>query len=107
MIDLVTGSDRNCEGVTRRQFVRVGALSALGLALPDLLRLEAAAPEGRRPVSSILLWMNGGPSHLDTFDPKPDAPAEVRGEFGTVPTCTPGVRFSEHLPRLARLSDRF
>jgi Protein of unknown function (DUF1501) len=107
MIDLVTGSDRNCEGMTRRQFVRVGALSALGLGLPDLLRLEAASPAERRPVSCILLWMNGGPSHLDTFDPKPDAPAEVRGEFGTVPTRTPGVRFSEHLPRLARVSDRF
>src|SRR5206468_3604966 len=55
----------------------------------------------------ILLWMQGGPSHHDTFDPKPDAPAEVRGEFGTIPTTLPGVRVAEHLPLLAKQTDKF
>ncbi|MBI4585307.1 MAG: DUF1501 domain-containing protein [Planctomycetes bacterium] len=103
------GCQTNCEGVRRRDFLKVGALTGLGLSLPDLLRLEAGAPskERRREISCILLWLNGGPSHLDTFDPKPDAPAEIRGEFGTIPTAIPGVRFCEHLPRLARQLDKF
>ncbi len=95
MLEIQTGTARNCEGVNRREFIRVGALSAFGLALPGL------------QISCILLWMNGGPSQLDTFDPKPDAPAEIRGEFGTIPTRIPGVRLSEHLPRLARNIDKY
>src|SRR5262249_25326507 len=89
----------------------VGGLSVLGLGLSGLLRLRhLAAAEGdgpRKNVNCILLWMQGGPSHHDTFDPKPDAPAEVRGEFGTVPTTLPGVRIVEHLPRLAKQTDKF
>lgn len=110
MLDLFTGSTSDCTGLSRREFLRVGGLSALGLTLSGYLRLQqAAAASGVTPktVRCILMWMQGGPSHHDTFDPKPDAPAEVRGEFGTVPTTLPGVRIAEHLPMLARQTDKF
>src|SRR6476469_6963450 len=99
-------SNINCEGVKRRDLLQIGALSALGLTLPDWLRLHAAqaadlasgapsapggAPKSPADVACILLWMNGGPSHIDTFDPKPDAPQEIRGEFGVIPTRVKGV----------------
>jgi uncharacterized protein (DUF1501 family) len=113
MLDLFTRRTSDCTGVSRRDFLRVGGLTALGLTLPGFLRLQrlAAAYDKADPkkkaVNCILLWMQGGPSHHDTFDPKPDAPAEVRGEFGTVPTTLPGVRIAEHLPLLARQTDKF
>src|SRR3954465_15884344 len=112
MLDLHTGRTTDCTGLSRRSFLRVGGLSALGLSLPAFLRLrQAAASAPARPaartVNCILLWMQGGPSHHDTLDPKPDAPVEVRGEFGTIPTPLPGVRFAEHLPLLARQTDKF
>src|SRR5688572_12020653 len=108
MFDIETGSTRNCEGVNRREFLRVGALTAFGLSLPGILRHEAhASAAARKPISAILLWMNGGPSQLDTFDPKPDAPAEIRGEFGSIPTRIPGLRVTEHFPRLAACVDRY
>ncbi len=108
MLDLHLGRSRDCTGLSRRSFLRLGGLSALGLSLDGFFRLRAAAgtTAPRPAVSCILLWMQGGPSHVDTFDPKPDAPAEVRGEFGTVPTVLPGVRFCEHLPLLARQADK-
>jgi hypothetical protein len=86
----------------RRSFLRAGLLGAGGLALSDLLRAEAgpassAARAGKTP-SVIILWMRGGPSHLDMWDPKPDAPVEVRGEFGVQPTRVPGVLLSDLLP---------
>jgi hypothetical protein len=88
----------------RRQFLGTTALAGLGLALPSAAARAAAAD--RRIRSCILVFYYGGPSHLDTFDPKPDAPAEVRGEYGTAATAVPGVRFCEHLPRTARIADR-
>src|SRR3954466_12885460 len=102
MLRLTTGSFKDGSGVTRRQLVQVGGLSVLGLALPDFLRrreLAAAAGRARRSVSCIFLWMRGGPSHIDTFDPKPGAAEEIRGEFGTIPTTLPGVRITDQLPR--------
>ena len=111
MFDLLTGKASDCTGLSRRAFLRVGGLSVLGLSLPTFLRLQhlRAAETGvpAKTARCILLWMQGGPSHIDTMDPKPDAPAEVRGEFGTIPTTLPGVRFSEHLPLLARQTDKF
>src|SRR5438874_2448943 len=83
-------------GLHRRRFLTVGGLTAL--SLPQLLRAEErAAGRSRKGTarSVILLFQFGGPSQLDTFDPKPDAPAEIRGEFRAIPTCVPGVRFSE------------
>jgi hypothetical protein len=95
---------------SRRAVLKAGALGLAGLGLPDLLRAEESARPRRGKATArsvILLFQFGGPSHIDTFDPKPDAPTEVRGEFGVIPTSVPGVRVSEHLPRLARIADRY
>lgn len=93
---------------TRRWFLRAGMSGLAGLSAADLLRLRAgaAAPAARAPKSVILFWLSGGPSHIDMWDPKPDAPKEIRGPFGTIPTSLPGVRFCEHLPRQAAIMDR-
>src|SRR5215212_766592 len=86
--------------LTRRAFLSAAA----GTSLSGWLgRLAAEAPEGAKVKSCILLWMAGGPSHIDTFDPKPDAPADVRGEFRPIDTAVPGIRISEHFPRFAKL----
>jgi hypothetical protein len=93
----------------RREFLRAG-LAGLGtLSLPGLLRLraECRAAEGSAETALILVWLRGGCSHLDTYDPKPDASSEYRGPFATIATRTPGLRFSELLPRQAAVSDRF
>src|SRR5260370_29416304 len=95
---------RFCDGLTRRDFLRVGALGAgaVGLSLSDL----ALGAAERRDVNCILLFLVGGPGHLDTFDLKPDAPAEVRGPFRPVRTRAPGVYVCTHLPLLAGAADR-
>ena len=91
----------------RRTMLRVGALGGL-LSQSSLLRAEAAAPSaGRTAKSVILLFQFGGASHIDTFDPKPDAPSEIRGEFGVIDSSVPGRRICEHLPKLARLADKY
>ncbi len=110
MLNLLRATSRNCQGASRREFLRVGALSGLGLSLPGLFAgRQAAAAQGRKAkdVSCILIWTLGGTSHHDTLDPKPDAPASVRGEFGTVATTVPGVRFCDVAPGLARAARRF
>ncbi len=108
MFDYFSGSSQDCSGVSRRDFLRIGGLSTLGLSLAGFLRLQAATkPVERKNVNCILMWMQGGPSHHETFDPKPDAPAEVRGEFNTIPTTLPGVRIAEHLPLLAKQTDKY
>lgn len=94
----------NCEGVTRRDFVCAGTLGLFGLTLTDLLARPSAA--GGREKSLILIWLQGGPSHLEMWDPKPDAPSETRGTFGVIETNVPGVRFGEHLPKCAQVMDR-
>jgi hypothetical protein len=93
---------------TRRDCLRLGLGALLGGGFVDALRLRAESPSPGAPAakSCILIWMDGGPTHYETFDPKPAAPKEVRGEFGTVQTRTPGVLFSEHLPRLAAISPK-
>ncbi len=96
--------------INRRGFLRVGALSGLGLSLPQLIAgRQANAAEGKKTkdVNCILVWTLGGTSHHDTFDPKPDAPASVRGEFDSIATAVPGVRFCEVAPRMAREARRF
>ena len=84
---------------TRRDFLRLGSLTAFGLGLPGLLQAATAAPRAK---SCILVWLDGGPSHLDLFDPKPDAPREVRGPFAAINTDIAGVQLSELLPQLAQ-----
>ena len=109
MLDVILGrASRRCDGMSRRDFLRVGALGGLGLTLPALLRSEALAAErrGARAKSVLLVYLGGGLSHHDSFDPKPDAPAEVRGQYQTIDTCLPGVRFGEKLPLLAKALDK-
>jgi hypothetical protein len=94
---------RYCDGLARRDFLAAGALGIGSLGLADLLQLEVgAAPARKRPLSVILLFMGGGASHLDTFDLKPDAPAEYRGMFRPIRTSVPGIEISDGLPKLAR-----
>lgn len=102
-------------GMSRRNFLRVGALGPLGLSLPALWTAERAAAAGASPAparpararSVILVFLGGGLSHHDSFDPKPDALEEIRGKYGTLPTTVPGLRIGERLPRLARRMQHF
>jgi uncharacterized protein (DUF1501 family) len=99
-----------CDGLTRRDFLRVGALSAgaVGLSLADLVQLQhAGADSAAGPLNCILLFLVGGPSHLDTFDPKPDAPDHIRGPFKPIRTNVPGIHLGEHFPRMAQRADRY
>ncbi|MDA1014813.1 MAG: DUF1501 domain-containing protein [Planctomycetota bacterium] len=97
-------SQNYCDGIPRRNFIQAG-LGGLGLA--ELLRAQANAATGSRPAKScIFIWMDGGPSHYEPFDPKPSAPAEIRGIFNTIPTNVEGVTFSEHVPLTAQVMDR-
>ena len=91
----------------RRWFLKAGALGAAGLSLPQLLQQEALAGSDKRLNSVILLWMRGGPSHIDMWDPKPDAPVEYRGEFGTIPTNVPGINLTDMLPKTAQIMDKW
>src|SRR5262245_42409003 len=92
----------------RRAFLRAGLAAFGSLSLPGLLRLRAEASAPRRERTAVIVvWLRGGGSHLDTYDPKPDAPSEYRGPFKPLATRTPGLRVTELLPRHARISDRF
>src|ERR1051326_3758987 len=92
---------------SRRQFLQVGALSFLGLSLADVLRAQTVSASGRaRGKSCIVVWLDGGPPAMDLWDLKPDAPAEVRGEFKPIKTNVPGIEICEHLPRVARQMDK-
>jgi hypothetical protein len=93
--------------LSRRSFLQAGMLGASGIGLADLLRMEARATEPSRQNSVIILWMRGGPSHIDMWDPKPDAPSEYRGEFGVMRTRVPGILLSDMLPRSARIIDKW
>jgi hypothetical protein len=98
---------RNCQSLSRRSFLQIGASTALGLSLADRLKSRALAGSGLGGAKSVvLLWLWGGPAQLDTFDPKPNAPIEYRGPFGTIPTRISGVRFCELFPKLASLTDK-
>jgi hypothetical protein len=111
MITIPGSPNRWCDGVSRRDFLQIGGLGAVGLALPTLFRARAQgappAPGAGRARSCILLFMGGGPPQMDTFDLKPDAPVEVRGEFPPVATSVPGTQISSLLPGLARQAHRY
>jgi Protein of unknown function (DUF1501) len=100
---------RSCDGVSRRTMLQVGGLVGAGLTLPDLLRLRASAAgtEAPKQRSAILVFLPGGPSHFESFDPKPDAPLDIRGPFSPIATSVSGVQISETLPQLAVLAHRY
>src|SRR5438552_13222465 len=92
--------------VSRRWFLQTGLAGLAGLSLPDLLRWRAGATTrglSPRKTAVLLFWLSGGPSHLDMWDPKPAAPTEIRGPFGTISTSVPGIQVCEHLPLQARI----
>jgi hypothetical protein len=99
---------QQCNGLTRRDFLRVGALTAgaAGFSLADLARLQGVE-SSRGDLNCILLFLVGGPSQLDTWDPKPEAPENVRGPFRPISTNVPGIQISEHFPLMARMADRY
>ena len=100
---------RNCEGTSRRDFLRVGALGLCGLNLADLLAARALAAHDGRPTrntSVVWLWLNGGPTHIETFDPKMTAPSEFRSVTGEVKTTLPGVTLGSHFSRVAQVADK-
>jgi hypothetical protein len=115
MFSLHGESARLCDGINRRELLRIGGLSALGLSLPDLLRASqtGAPPKGiindptfGRAKNILYVWLQGGPPQHETFDPKPDAPTEIRGPFKPIQTNVPGIQFCELLPRIARMADK-
>src|SRR3954447_3044142 len=117
MLRILGSSHNRPGGYRRREFLRAGGLGLLGLALPDARRADAvrtssgqsaapALPGFGRAKRCLVLYVYGAWSQLDTFDPKPDAPAEIRGGFGSIPSCLPGVRVCEPLPRAAGVLDR-
>ncbi len=98
-----------CDGVTRRDFLRIGGLALGGASLPEIVRAQTAAGKGAQSEAHkavIMIFLPGGPSHQDMFDLKMDAPSEIRGEFRPISTNVPGIQISEHLPLLAQMMDR-
>ena len=96
----------NCAGVSRRDCLQLGLGALFGGGFVSALQArEVHAPAKAK--SCILIWMDGGPTHFETFDPKPDAPAEYRGDFNAIQTAVAGVRFSEHMPQLARSLNKY
>src|SRR5215211_7762309 len=100
--------ERFCDGMSRRSFLRAGGLALGGLALSDFLRLKAqGAVAGDRGKSVIMICLGGGPSHVDMYDMKPDAPAEFRGEFRPIKSNVADMRLCQLLPRQAKIADKF
>ncbi|HUG17885.1 MAG TPA: DUF1501 domain-containing protein [Planctomycetaceae bacterium] len=107
MLRLRGRNQSTCEGLSRRELVQAGGAGLFGLSLPKLLSAEAQKPSQRATAKNVIfLFLFGGPSQLETFDMKPDAPAAIRGPFQSIASRTPGLRICEHLPRTAGLSDR-
>ncbi|MSQ97026.1 MAG: DUF1501 domain-containing protein [Gemmataceae bacterium] len=107
MLSILGSNHRLCDGLSRRDLLKVGALGVGGLTFADVLRAraQAFAPTPRKSV--IMVYLNGGPSHMDMYDMKPDAPVEYRGEFRPIHTNVPGMDICEHLPMQARIADKF
>ena len=107
MLTIFGKSHAFCDGVSRRDFLKIGALGMGGMALPQILQAESSAGLKRSNKAIIMIYLPGGPSHLDMYDIKEDAPVEVRGEFRAISTSVPGLRVCEHMPRLAANMDKF
>jgi len=106
MLKILGDGGRFCDGATRRSFLQIGGLAMGGLALPDILRAEAASGVSRPAKGIIMILLPGGPSHLDMYDLKPEAPSEIRGEFQPIATKVPGIDICELMPRLAGMADK-
>src|SRR5436190_1743850 len=106
MLTIQGSSSKFCDGVSRRNFLRIGALGLGGLALPQLFQAEAASGIRKSHKAIIMIYLPGGPPHQDTFDLKLDAPSEIRGEFKPIRTNVPGIEICEHLPRIAKMADK-
>src|SRR5688572_8564756 len=106
MLTIPGSSQRFCDGVSRRNFLKIGALGLGGLALPQLLKAESLTGSRRSHKAVIMIFLPGGPSHQDMFDLKMDAPSEIRGEFKPISTKVPGIQICEHLPLLAAQMDK-
>src|SRR5688572_25380726 len=104
MLTILGPRSRYCDGLSRRSFLKVGGLAVGGLALPKLLRAEAKSRSSHKSI--IMVYLSGGLAHQDTFDLKPNAPAEIRGEFKPIATKVPGIQFGELLPKLAACADK-
>src|SRR4029077_16890881 len=96
-----------CDGLTRRDFLHAGAITSLGLTLPGWMGQKASAAGKDRDINCIMLFLVGGPSHIDTWDPKPKAPAEVRGPFQPIATSAAGMQITEIFPRMAKHAEKF
>src|SRR6516165_8164444 len=107
MLTILGGRQRFCDGLSRRAFLQVGGLALGGLSLPQILRAEEQAGVTRSHKAVIMIFLSGGPPHQDMVDLKPDAPAEIRGEFKPIRTNVPGIDVCELLPGLAGMMDRF
>ena len=106
MLTIYGSKQRFCDGISRRNFLKVGALGLGGLTLPQLLEAEAQSGVRRSHKAVIMIFLPGGPSHQDIFDLKMDAPSEIRGEFKPISTNVPGIQICEHLPLLAKMMDK-
>ena len=108
MLTVLGNPRRTCDGLTRRELLQIGGAGMLGMSLPQLLAAESAAsPLVAKAKSMIFVFLYGGPSQLETFDMKPDAPTTIRGPFKPIASRTPGLRICEHLPMLAERSDKY
>ncbi len=109
MINILGPPTKLCDGLPRRDFLKIGTLGAFGLSLPEQLRAEQKPVQSKikHQKSAILIWLQGGPPQHDTFDPKPDAPAEIRGPFRPISTNVPGIQIAEVFPKLARQADQY
>ena len=106
MLTIYGQKNRFCDGVSRRNFLKIGTLGMAGLSLPQLFRAEATKGKGLDHKAVIMIFLPGGPSHQDMFDLKMDAPSEIRGEFKPISTNVPGIQICEHLPKMAKLMDK-
>src|SRR5438874_2334043 len=95
-----------CDGMSRREFLKIGGLALGGMSLMDILAAEAKAGVKQNHKSIIMVFLPGGPPHQDMFDLKPDAPSDIRGEFKPIKTNVPGIQICEVFPRIARMMDR-
>jgi len=107
MLTILGDRQRFCDGVSRRNFLKIGGLFLGGMSLPDILAAEAQAGSGKSQKAVIMVYLPGGPPHLDMVDLKPEAPSEIRGPYKPIETSVSGIQISEHMPRMAKMMDKF